>query len=191
MKQTLSIVLMLVLVVNLSSCHKKSSGTGNNGNGTSNDITTEVPYTKTKTLDTLPPLPVSLPIILTDTFATKSDEYLTTYGFTKDRVKKIWATYMNVYIDNSNTQTFDFVDDSVKIYVKAYNGTDSTLVAYKYGILPGAKTMDFTMIDTDLKNYFNSQYMQVTMTFNTKPNQAMKANTNFVSNFKFKITGTP
>jgi len=29
------------------------------------------------------------------------------------------------------------------------------------------------------------------MTFNTKPNQAMKANTNFVSNFKFKITGTP
>jgi hypothetical protein len=176
--------------VTFTACKKKSSG-GTTGGGTGNDITVEIPYTKTKTLDTIPPLPFSVPFNITDTFATKSDEYLSLYGFTKEKVKRISPVSMNVIIDNANTQTLDFIDDSVKIYVDAYNGTNPTLVAYKYGILPGAKSIDFTIVDTDIKDYFNQQYMQVTLQFNTKPLQAMQKNTNFISNFKFKIVGTP
>jgi hypothetical protein len=95
---------------------------------------------------------------------------------------------MNATIDNANAQTLDFIDDSVKVYVDAYNGTNPRLVATKYGILPGAKSIDFTIIDSDIKDYFNSEYMQFTLKFNSKINQGMLANTTFITNIKFKIT---
>lgn len=191
MKRILSVCLIAAALMNVTSCKKKSNG-GNGGNGgNSNDITVEVPYTKSKTLDSIPPLPISIPVNITDTFATKSDEYLTLYGFKKENVKRITPVSMNVIIDNATAQTLDFIDDSVKIYVDAYNGTSPTLVAYKYGIPAGAKTIDFTIVDTDIKDYFNAAYMQVTLQFNTKAGQGMLANTNFISNFKFKIVGTP
>ena len=189
MKKLLSVCLMAATLMNVTSCKKKSNG--GNGGGNSSDITVEVPYTKSKTLPEIPAFPVSLPIDITDTFATKSDEYLTAYGFKKENVKRISPVSMNVMIDNATAQTLDFIDDSVKIYVDAYNGTNPTLVAYKYGIPAGAKSITFDIIDTDIKDYFNQAYMQVSLKFNTKANQGMLANTNFISNFKFKIVGTP
>jgi hypothetical protein len=171
------------------SCKKKSTGGGGGGGGgsTKDDIVVEIPYTKTKVLDSIPPLPLSLPVDITDTFATRSDEYLGLYGFTKDKVKRVSPMSMNVAIDNLNTQTLDFVDDSVKIFVDAYNGTNPTLVAYAKGIPLGAKSINFTIVDTDIKDYFNSDYMQVSLKFNTRPGQGMQQGTNFISNFKFKI----
>jgi len=180
---------MAATLMNVTSCKKKSTGGG--GGGTTSDISVEVPYTKSKTLPEIPAFPISLPVDITDTFATKSDEYLSLYGFKKENVKRISPLSMNVIIDNASTQTLDFIDDSVKIYVDAYNGSNPTLVAYKYNIPAGSKSITFDIIDTDIKDYFNQAYMQVTLKFNTKPNQGMLANTNFISNFKFKIVGKP
>jgi hypothetical protein len=189
-----AIILSLLFVVSMTifnSCKKKSTASSSNTNPNADLLDIEVPYTKLKTITgAIPALTSSVEFPLTDTFATKVDEYLATYGagITKDKIVKIAPLSMNVTIDNATAQTLDFVDDSVKVYVDAYNGTNPRLVAVKYGILPGAKSIDFTIIDSDIKDYFNNQYMQFTLKFNSKINQGMLANTTFISNIKFKIT---
>jgi hypothetical protein len=188
------IILSLLFVVSMTifnSCKKKSTASSSNTNPNADLLDIEVPYTKAKTLpDSIAAMQWSLPIELNDTFATKVDEYLATYGagITKDKIVKIAPLSMNATIDNANAQTLDFIDDSVKVYVDAYNGTNPRLVAVKYGILPGAKSIDFTVIDSDIKDYFNSEYMEFTLKFNSKINQGMLANTTFITNIKFKIT---
>jgi hypothetical protein len=189
-----AIILSLLFVVSITifnSCKKKSTASSSNTNPNADLIDIDVPYTKAKTItDAIPALTFSIEFPLIDTFATKVDEYLATYGagITKDKIVKIAPLSMNATIDNANAQTLDFIDDSVKVYVDAYNGTNPRLVATKYGILPGAKSIDFTIIDSDIKDYFNSEYMQFTLKFNSKINQGMLANTTFITNIKFKIT---
>ncbi|QLH44913.1 MAG: hypothetical protein HWD58_04445 [Bacteroidota bacterium] len=90
----------------------------------------DIPYTKSVTLPEVPALPLSLPFEHTDTFATLVDEFISPYGFTKADILSVTPVSMNVTIDNSSPQTFNFVDDSAKVYVDAYNGTNPTLVAY-------------------------------------------------------------
>ena len=189
-----AIILSLLFVVSMTifnSCKKKSTASSSNTNPNADLLDIEVPYTKLKTITgAIPALSSSVELKLTDTFATKVDEYLATYGagITKDKIVKIAPLSMNATIDNANAQTLDFIDDSVKVYVDAYNGTNPRLVAVKYGILPGAKSIDFTIIDSDIKDYFNSEYMEFTLKFNSKINQGMLANTTFITNIKFKIT---
>jgi|LakMenEpi03Aug12_release.lakeMendotaPanAssembly.Ray.scaffolds.fasta_scaffold01835_32 hypothetical protein len=180
-----------IFILAASACKKKSTANTNTNTTNTQYIDVEIPYTKSKTItDAIPSLAFSMPIDLKDTFATKVDEYLTTYapGVKKEDIVKITPMMMNTSIDNTNTQNLDFVDDSVKVYVDAYNGTNPRLVAYKYGILPGATSIDFTVVDTDVKDYFNNQFMQFSLKFNTKANQGMLANTTFITNIKFKIT---
>jgi len=189
-----AIILSLLFVVSMTifnSCKKKSTASSSNTNPNADLLDIEVPYTKLKTITgAIPALTISVEVPLTDTFATKVDEYLATYGagITKDKIVKIAPLSMNATIDNATAQTLDFIDDSVKVYVDAYNGTNPRLVAVKYGILPGAKSIDFTIIDSDIKDYFNNQYMQFTLKFYSKINQGMLANTTFITNIKFKIT---
>ncbi len=178
------------LALTFSSCKHKSTSTVTNN---TEKGTTLVPieYTKIKTLtDSIPSFTISLPVPLTDTFATKVDEMLATYapGVTKTDIIYIQPRTMRVTIDNTTAQTLDFVDDSVKVYVGAYGGTDSVLVATKYGILPGAKVIDFNVDQTkDIKDLFYNPYMKFTLKFNTKPYQGMLANTTFVTAIKFEI----
>ncbi len=191
MKKVILLTLLFVVSITiLNSCKKKSTASTTTTNPNSNLLDIDVPYTKSKTItDAIPAFAVSLPVELKDTFATKVDETLSSYpGITKSSITKITPLLMNATIDNANSQTLDFVDDSVKVYVDAYNGTNPRLVATKYGILPGAKSIDFTVIDTDIKDYFNNEYMQFSLKFFTKPNQGMQANTTFITNIKFKIT---
>jgi hypothetical protein len=60
-------------------------------------------------------------------------------------------------------------------------------VAYKKGIPANAKSIDFDIIQTDIKDLFYSPYMQVTLKFNTKANEKVLAGSNFISNFSFKV----
>lgn len=187
MKQTLRFTLLgLLLIGSISACKKKSTSTP--PSTSSNNVVVDIPYTKSVTLPEVPALPLSLPFEHTDTFATLVDEFISPYGFTKADILSVTPVSMNVTIDNSSPQTFNFVDDSAKVYVDAYNGTNPTLVAYVKNIPLNAKSIDFTVVNTDFKDYFNSEYMQVTLKCNTRANEGMANNSTFITNFKFRIT---
>lgn len=179
MKKVIILSFMAVVAIaSLNSCKKKY---------VNKDI--EYPITKNKLLvDAIPAMAWSLPVELKDTFATKVEETLSPLGMTKDQIVKITPKSFEAYIDNTNSQTLDFIDDSVKVYVDSYGGTNPILVAYKYGIKPGEKKINFTVVNTDVKDLFNNPYMQFILKFNTKPNQGMQANTNFITSINFIIT---
>lgn len=182
MKKIILLSLMTVAVIgSFNSCKRKNKTT-------LKDIV--YPITKNKLLkDSIAPFPISIKDYpLEDTFATKVEETLSPLGMNKDQIKKITPNFFEAYIDNSNSQTLDFIDDSIKVYVDAYGGNNPRLVAYKYGIKTGEKKVTFTVVDTDVKEYFNNQYMKFILKFNTKPNQGMQANTNFITSIKFIIT---
>ncbi|HAD34166.1 MAG TPA: hypothetical protein DCF44_06670 [Chitinophagaceae bacterium] len=180
-------LILFVLVIGAFSCKKKSTTTPPSTN--SENIVVDIPYTKSKTLtDAIPALPLSVPVNITDTFATLVDQYITPYGFTKNDIISVTPVMMNVVIDNNTSQTLNFADDSVKVFVDAYGGSNPLLVAYKKGIPLNAKSVDMDIENKDFKDYFNNEYMQVTLNFNTRLNEAMAANTTFITNFKFRIT---
>lgn len=185
------------IACSVSSCKKKSSGSSNNNNTNTGDgtITVEVPITKTKTMtDSIAPIPVAIPFpgiagLMQDTFATKVDEMLTTYapGVTKDKIIKIWPSSFQAVIDDNSGQNFDFIDDSVYVYLDKYNGTSPRLVAYARGIQKGAKTINFTVIEDDVKDLFYNDYLQINMRFGIPANSSLKKNSNFTTNLVFKI----
>jgi hypothetical protein len=184
-------LLAIGVLFSISSCKKKGTDNGGGGNGSANDIDVTVPYTKSAVLPAIdsPFNLVSLPIEKADTFATKVDEMLNLYagGISKSKIKTLTAKTMNVIVDGGTGQTFDFVDDSVKVYVDSFGGTNPILVAYKYGIPKGATSIDFNVVNTDIKNLFYAPFMQVTMKFNTVPHEKVLAGSNFVTNFSFRI----
>ncbi len=176
-----ALIIAVITISSITSCKKKSKP----------DITVTIPYTKAKVLPAIdtPYNIISLPIEITDTFATQVDAYLNTYagGISKSKIKTLTAETMNVLVDSSTAQTLNFVDDSVKIYVDTYGGTNPVLVAYKKGIPANSKSIDFDIIKTDIKDLFYAPYMQVTLKFNTKANEKVLAGAYFISNFSFKV----
>ncbi|HOZ52788.1 MAG TPA: hypothetical protein PLU17_13070 [Chitinophagaceae bacterium] len=188
MKRIISVLLVsTAFVISFSCCKKKTTS--------KSDIVVDIPYSKAKVLPAIdsPFNIISLPIEITDSFATKVDEYLNTYagGISKSKIKSLKPLSMNVQVDPGTAQTLNFVDDSVKIYVDKYGGTTPILVAYKKGIPNNAKSIDFDIISTDIKDLFYEPYMQVTLKFNTKAGEKVLAGANFISNFAFRIVADP
>lgn len=186
MKRMLLLLLGAAMMIgSLDSCKKKRKP----------NLTIPFPYTKSKTLPAIdtPFNVISLPIEMTDTFATKVDEFLSIYGqgTTRSQIVSLTPDYMEVLVDAGTSQTFNFVDDSVKVFVDAYNGTNPILVAYKKGIPANSTKIAFDIIRTDIKELFNNPYMQVTLKFNTKPNEKILAGSMFTTNFGFAITVDP
>lgn len=184
----------LLLLSTISACKKKSTGSVTNTTTTNTEyIEVTIPYTKSKTLtDSIPGFPFSTAMpAMKDTFATKVDEMLATYAPTikKEDIVSIKPGMMKVVIDNSTNQTLDFVNDSVNVFVDAYNANPANprLVAFKKGIPLGAKEINFSVVDTDVKDYFYNEFMEFSLNFNNRPNEGMAANTTFIVSLEFKI----
>lgn len=197
MKNTiLFATLILSSLLFATSCKKKSTATTTNNNNNTETIEVEVPITKTKTMpDSISNGPIAIPYpglgLLKDTFATKVDEMLATYGpagLTKDKIIKIEPMMFEAVIDNTTSQNFDFIDDSVYVYIDKYQGTNPIKVAYAKGIAKGSKQISFTVINTDLKDLFYNDYLEFNLQFGTPAYSVLKANSVFITSLKFKIT---
>lgn len=194
MKKTILLFALGILcVAYISSCKKKGTSTNNTTN-TAETIEVEVPITKTKTLtDSLPTIPAPIPYpglgLMKDTFATKVDEMLATFapGVTKDKIISIVPTYFKADIDDSTGQTFDFIDDSVNVYLSKYLDPNEILVATAHGIAKGSKSITFNCVNTDVKDLFYNDYLQFTLKFGSPANSSMKKNSVFITSLKFKI----
>lgn len=199
----LSLLLLLVTLTCLgfNSCKKKSTGGGDNNNNNNNNntetIDVDVPITKTETItDSVPTLPVpifypGIPGLMSDTFATNVDQMLLTYappGITKDKIVKIVPKSFSVYIDNTTDQNFDFIDDSVHIFIDKYGGTSPVMVAKANGIAKGTKSLEFNVIPTDIKDLFYNDFLEFSLRFGIPANSTLKKNSVFVTNIKFTIT---
>lgn len=177
-----TVILCLMVWVFLSACGKKSTDR--------KTVTIPITFSKTKVLTTaIPAMPWSIEIPITDTFATKVDEYLSLYapGVSRADIVSIKPKSFSVYIDNSTAQNFDFVDDSIKVFVDKYGGSDSILVSKKYGVPLSTKSITFDVVEKDIKDLFYSDYMKFILLFNSRPNQGMMANSSFVTNVGFEI----
>lgn len=195
MKKTIyCLALGIMTLTYLSSCKKKSTSTNNNNNTTTETIEVEVPITKTKTLtDSLPNIPAPIPYpglgLMKDTFATKVDEMLATFapGVTKDKIISITPTYFKADIDDSTGQSFDFIDDSVNVYLSKYLDPTEVKVASAHGIQKGSKSITFNCESTDVKDLFYNDFLQFTLKFGSPANSSMKKNSVFITSIKFKI----
>jgi hypothetical protein len=195
-----------LLVTGAGSCKKKSS-TSNNNNSNSGSIV-EVPIDRSDTTtltSAIPALPVVLDFMnpasggaipggpmLIDTFATKVDEYITPYGFAKKDMQKVNLTALRINIENAPSQYFNFVKDttpvSIKIFVDSFAGTSPKMVAYKNNIPWNANSLELTVDPSDIKDYFNADYMKIMIGFYTRPNEGLDGNAKFRVNYTFKIT---
>lgn len=149
----------------------------------------DIPYYKDRNTDSITPLPLSLWIkdVLKDTFATNLDYYLSPYGVAKSDITRVEVLSLNAQIDNVNPQTFDIIEDSIQIMVDKYQGTSPTKAAYKYGIPLNLKYLEFDVNKANLKDYFMNEFMQVDIQFKTRPNEALRHNTHFITNMKFRV----
>jgi hypothetical protein len=198
----------LVLAASISSCKKNGSdnSNNNNNNGGGSGSTIEVPISRSDTTSltmAIPASPISLNFMdpgglpggpqLIDTFATKVDEYITPYGFAKKDITKVNVTSMNIVIENSPSQYFNFVKNmdpavSIKVFVDSFNGTSPKLVASKVNIPANVKELTLDVDPSDIKDYFNADYMKILIGFYTQENEGMDGNTKFRVNYGFKVT---
>lgn len=190
----------MVLTASISSCKKKT--TDNNGN---NANTIEVPIVRSDTT-TLPQAIVAFPIslnfmdssgapggpVVVDTFATKVDEYIQPYGFAKKDIVKVNLTSLNMILENSPGQSFNFVKDttpiSVKLFVDSVNGNNPKMIAYRTSVPRNLTQLFFDVDPTDIKDYFNAEYMKILIGFYTQEGEGLSGNSIFRVNYKFTVT---
>ncbi|MBK7586866.1 MAG: hypothetical protein IPI22_00245 [Bacteroidetes bacterium] len=194
MNKLLSLTALCLIIAISFTCCKKKSTTTNNGNG--NDIVVNIDRSDTTTLPSaIPPLPGSLDFSATpmqiDTFATKVDEYISPYGFTKNDIIKVNLVKLNMIIENAPGQTFNFVKDSLislKVYVDSFGGTAPKLVAQKVSIPAGSTSVEFDVMPDDIKDYFRADYMKILVAFRTQEYEGLAANAKFRVNYTFRVT---
>ncbi len=183
--------LCLVIALSFSCCKKKTTGGGSTGQ----TFSPTIDRSDTTTLPTaIPALPVSVdlssPPMTIDTFATKVDEYIAPYGFTKNDITKVTVTKLNMVIENAPGQTFNFVKDtliSLRIYVDSFAGTAPKLIAEKVDMTANATSVEFDLSLADIKDYFRSDYMKIMVAFRTQENEGLLANAKFRVNYSFKV----
>ena len=182
----------LILALSISSCKKKTDG---NGNGTNNDIVVDIDRSDTTSIPGIAPLQFSLDFSSSpqqlDTFATKVDEYITPYGFTKNDIIKVNLKSLNMIIENAPGQTFNFIKDtlvSLKVYVDSFGGTSPKMVAYKDNISRGLTSLNLDVSAEDIKDYFRADYMKILVAFRTQENEGLIDGAKFRVNYTFTVT---
>ena len=199
----------VVLTASISSCKKNgsgNSGNGGNGGGSGSGSTIEVPISRSDTTSlpmAIDALPISLDFMTPtglpggpmqiDTFATKVDQYITPYGFAKKDIQKVNVTKLNIVLENAPSQYFNFVKNmnpaiSIKVFVDSFNGTSPKLVASKVDIPANVKELALDVDPSDIKDYFNAEYMKILIGFYTQENESLSGNTKFRVNYEFKVT---
>lgn len=195
MKSPISILLLsVVLLTGISCCKKGSTG------GTKKDlIVVDIDRSDTTSLPSaITALPFSLdlsnPPMQIDTFATKVDEYINPYGFTKNQITKVNLKSLSIILENSPGQTFNFIKDtltSITVYVDSFAGTTPQAVAYKTNRPANASSMQLDVYTTDIKDYFRSEFMKLLVGFRTQENEGLNASTKFRVNYTFTVTADP
>ncbi len=202
MKKVIAIgLLTATLALSLHSC-KKNGGSGNgNGNGGGNNsslVDVSVERSDTTSLpNPIPALPLSLDFtssplgpIQIDTFATKVDEVITPYGFTKDKITEVTLTKMRINIENAPSQTFNFVKDtltSIQVYVDSFGGSLPKRVAYRQDVPANSNQIEMSVDLGDIKDYFRAQYMKILIGFRTQENEGLDGSAKFRINYTFRI----
>jgi hypothetical protein len=192
----------------ISSCKKNNSGDNNNNNNggggnTGNLVTVPIDRSDTTSLtQAIPGLPISLDFMnvsaipgsgpmTIDTFATKVDEYITPYGFAKKDIQSVTLTALSINIENAPSQYFNFVKDttpiSIKVLVDSFNGTSPKMVAFKESVPRNINQMQLTVDPSDIKDYFNADYMKIMIGFYTQENEELIGTAKFRVNYSFKI----
>ena len=180
-----------VLIFGATCCKKKSTK--------KDPIEVDIYRSDTTTLPTaIPPLAISLdftsPPMQIDTFATKVDEYITPYGFNKGQITKVVLKSLNIVLENSPGQTFNFVKNSppsLSVYVDSFAGNTPQLVASIQNRPAGATTMTLDVQNKDIKDYFRSQYMKLLVGFKTEENEGLSSDTKFRVNYVFTVYADP
>lgn len=196
MKKILSILSIAVILIQISSCKKTTKG---GGTTKKNIIVVDIDRSDTTSLPTaIPALPFSVdlsnPPMQIDTFATKVDEYITPYGFTKAQITKVNLKSLSIVLENSPGQTFNFIKDtltSITVYVDSFSGTTPIPVALLQSRPANATSIQLSVNQTDIKDYFRSDYMKLLVGFRTQENEAMNASTKFRVNYTFTVTADP
>lgn len=186
----------LIIAISFSCCKKKTTGGSGGSGGTNNSIDVPIDRSDTTTLPAaISPLPFSLDFSTSpmqiDTFATKVDEYISPYGFTKDDILKVNLTKLNMVIENAPGQTFNFIKDtliSLKIYVDSFGGNTPKLVAQKVNIPVNSTSLEFDVLQEDIKDYFRAEYMKIMVAFRTQENEGLAGNAKFRVNYSFVVT---
>lgn len=198
MKQFISLALLAICMNMVFTACKK----GKNGGGSTikkDPITVPIDRSDTTTLPTaIPPLTMSLdfttPPMQIDTFATKVDEYIGSYGITKNQITNVHLKSLQIRLENSPGQTFDFIKNtppSLKVYVDSFSGTNPVMVASVQTITPGATVIDLNVESVDIKDFFRSDYMKLLVGFKTQENQGLNAAAVFRVNYSFVVTADP
>ncbi|MCC7029690.1 MAG: hypothetical protein IT257_05235 [Chitinophagaceae bacterium] len=199
MNKILSLLtICLILAISFSSCKKKTTTNTNGGNACTGCV--EVPIDRSDTTS----LPFGIPggasldftvppfgPVLLDTFATKVDEFIGPYGFTKADMLKVNVTKLSMVIENAPGQTFNFIKDapiSLRIYVDSFNGTTPKMIASRDNIPQGVTTMDLVVSTDDIKDYFRADYMEISAAFKTADGESLASGTKFRVNYSFKVT---
>jgi hypothetical protein len=162
-------------------------------------IVIDINFADTTTLSTaIPALPVSLDFSSTpmqlDTFATKVDEYIGPFGFSKAQITNVKLKEVTINLENAPAQTFNFVKDSamsLRVFVDSFSGTTPTVVAYKASVARNIKTLALDVQSTDIKDYFRSEYMKFLIAFRTQENEGLDGASRFKVNFTFTVTADP
>lgn len=194
MKQFISLSLIAVfLTVAFTECKKKKTSTPKDL------VEVDIDRSDTTTLPSaIPPLTMSLdfttPPMQIDTFATKVDEYIGPYGFTKSQITKVYLKSLQIIIENSPGQTFDFIKDappSLKVYVDSFSGTTPLMVASIQNRIAGTTTINLNVESVDIKDYFRSEFMKLLVGFKTEENQGLSSSAKFRVNYRFHVTADP
>lgn len=192
MNKLLSSILILTITLFMVNCKKSKTTT----NGTKDPVVVDIDRSDTTSISEIPPLPLSLDFMSTlltlDTFATKVDEYISPYGFTKNDILKVNVTKLSFNIENAPSQTLNFVKDttpySIKVFVDSFNGTMPKMVASKVSVPRNIKSLVFDVVQDDIKDYFRADYMKIMVGFYTQENEGMVADTKIRANYTFKVT---
>ncbi|MEN9338787.1 MAG: hypothetical protein RIQ62_99 [Bacteroidota bacterium] len=186
-------LLAIGVLFSISSCKKKGSD-----GGKKDIIVVDIDRSDTTSLaDSIGALAFSIPFdppMKLDTFATKVDEYITPYGFNKGQITKVNLKSLSIVIENSPSQTFNFIKDTLvplTIYVDSFTGTTPKPVAFLYSRPASVKTLNLTVDGTDIKDYFRSEFMQLLVGFRTQENEPVYKNTKFRVNYTFTVTADP
>lgn len=141
--------ILLTGLITLAACKKLTSLA---------DINFSVPVTKTFSVEGLPNSPyippgngltASIPAI---PVATQSQDYIGKNNTSSNLVKEVKLGELKLDIDEPLTQTFDLVD-SIWLYLSA-NGLQEILVAHKYDIPKGVRTISLNTSEDNIKDYF-------------------------------------